>query len=144
MSGGLTLARARTIIDGALAKGAELACAPLTVVVLDAGAHVIALNRQDGSSLLRPEIAHGKAAGALGMGFSSRKIGAMAAERPSFVAALSTLAEGALVPAAGGVLIKDAAGELLGAVGISGDTSDRDEACALHGIAAAGLQAGID
>lgn len=107
--------------------------------MLDPGGHVVALERQDGSSNLRPEIAQGKAAGALALGVSSRQIGVMAAERPSFVASLTGLADGKLVPAAGGVLIRDRDGELLGAVGVTGDTSDRDEDCALHGVAAAGL-----
>lgn len=135
----ITLTQARAIIAGALDRGAALKCRPLTIVVLDPGGHVVALERQDGSSNLRPEIARGKAAGALALGVSSRQIGVMAAERPSFVASLTGLADGRLVPAAGGVLIRDGDGELLGAVGVTGDTSDRDEDCALHGVAAAGL-----
>lgn len=114
---------------------------PLTVAVLDAGGHIIALQRGDGASTLRPEIACGKAAGALALGLSSRKIAEMAAERPSFVASLATLGPCAIVPAAGGLIIVDGLGTPIGAVGITGDTSDNDELCALAGLDAAGLQA---
>ena len=135
----LTLAQANTIVGTALAKGRELGLAPLTVAVLDAGGHLTAFAREDGSGILRPQIAMGKAWGALGMGFGSRALAKRAADNPAFFAALFAASEGRLVPAAGGVLVKDAGGEVLGAVGISGDTSDKDEACALAGIAAAGL-----
>jgi uncharacterized protein GlcG (DUF336 family) len=108
--------------------------------VLDPGGHVIAFQRQDGASIMRFEIAVGKASGALALGMSSRKIAEMAAERPSFVASLGPLAPHGVIPAAGGVLVVDASGNILGAVGITGDTSDNDEACALAGIEAAGLK----
>lgn len=137
----IALEQARTIIASALAKGAELGLKPLTVAVLDAGGHGIALERQDGASTMRPQIASGKAATALALGVSSRAVGEMAAERPAFVGALGSLAQAGIVPAAGGVLVVDAAGDVIGAVGITGDTSDNDEACALAGIAAAGLTA---
>jgi uncharacterized protein GlcG (DUF336 family) len=136
----LTLQQANAIVAAALEEGAKLGLKPLTVVVLDAGGKLVALQRQDGSSLMRPEIAMGKASGALGLGVSSRKIAAMAAERPTFVAALAPLAVDGLVPAAGGVLIAGD-GAPIGAVGVTGDTSDNDELCALAGIAAAGLTA---
>jgi uncharacterized protein GlcG (DUF336 family) len=136
----LTLELAVRLIDGALARGMELGCAPLTVVVLDAGGHDIALKRQDGSGILRADIARGKAWGALGMGFSSREIGDRAQKVPAFFGALAAVSRGRLVPAAGGVLIYDAGRNLVGAVGISGDTSDRDEDCAIRGVATAGLQ----
>jgi uncharacterized protein GlcG (DUF336 family) len=136
----LTLELAVRVIDGALVRGAELGCAPLTVVVLDAGGHDIALKRQDGSGILRTDIARGKAWGALGMGFSSRELADRAQKVPAFFGALAAVSRGRLVPAAGGVLIYDEGRSLVGAVGISGDTSDRDEDCALRGIAAAGLQ----
>lgn len=135
----LTLAQANTIVGTALAKGRELGLAPLTVAVLDAGGHLTAFAREDGSGILRPQIAMGKAWGALGMGFGSRTLAKRAADNPAFFGALFAASEGRLVPAAGGVLVKDAGGELLGAVGISGDTSDKDEACALAGIEAARL-----
>jgi uncharacterized protein GlcG (DUF336 family) len=107
--------------------------------VLDAGGHVKVVYRDDGASVLRPDIAIGKAWGALGMGLSSREIANLAADRPQFVASLAALASGKVVPAAGGVLVKEEGGEVIGAAGASGDTSDADEECVLHGIAAAGL-----
>jgi uncharacterized protein GlcG (DUF336 family) len=137
----LTLDAAVRVIDGALARGAELGCAPLTVVVLDAGGHDLALKRQDGAGILRSDIARGKAWGALGMGFSSRELAERAQKVPTFFGALAAVSGGRLVPAAGGVLIYDEARNLLGAIGISGDTSDRDEDCAIRGITAAGLEA---
>lgn len=137
----ITLDEANRITAGALAEGRKLSLKPLCVAVLDAGGHLIALQREDGASLLRPQIAIGKAASALGLGLSSRKIADMAADRPTFVSSLASLAPQGLVPAAGGVLVlRD--GQLAGAVGITGDTSDNDEACALAGTVAAGLQAG--
>jgi uncharacterized protein GlcG (DUF336 family) len=137
----LTLAQASTIVDKALDKGRDLRLKPLTVVVLDAGGHMVAMKREDGSSLLRPQIAGGKAWGALGMGFGGREFARRAAANPGFIQALSVASGGRIVPVPGGVLIRDAGGEILGAVGISGDTSDQDETCAVHGIAAAGLAA---
>ncbi len=135
----LSLAEADTIITAALATGRDLKLAPLTVVVLDAGGHPVALKREDGSGILRVDIATGKAWGALGMGFGSRELAERAAKAPSFIAALTAVSHGRLVPVPGGVLLLK--GEaVVGAVGISGDTSDQDEACALAGIAAAGLE----
>ncbi|HEV7693612.1 MAG TPA: heme-binding protein [Hyphomonadaceae bacterium] len=135
----ITLAQANTIIAAALKKGHELKLKPLSIAVLDPGGHLVAFQREDGASNLRPQIAAGKASGALALGVSSRKIGEMAAERPTFIASVSQLATGGLIPAAGGVLITDKAGVLIGAVGVTGDTSDNDEACALSGVEAAGL-----
>ena len=137
----ITLKQANTIISGAFDRGRELGLKPLTVAVLDAGGHLLALHRADGASTMRPEIAIGKAAGALAMGLSSRKIGEMAAERPTFIASLAALQPQGLIPAAGGVIVVSDTGEPLGAVGVTGDTSDNDEACALAGIEAAGLTA---
>lgn len=136
---GITLEQANTIIVKALGKGSDLALKPLCVVVLDAGGHLIALQRQDGASLLRPQIAMAKASGALGLGVPSRTIGEMASDRPTFVAALGSLAPNGIVPAAGGVIVIDVQGETIGAVGVTGDTSDNDEICAIAGVAAAGL-----
>ena len=136
----LTLELALRVIDGALGRGTELGCPPLTVVVLDAGGHDIALKRQDGSGILRVDIARGKAWGALGMGFSSRELGERAQKVPHLFGALASVSQGRLVPVAGGVLIHDEERNVIGAVGISGDTSDRDEDCALYGLTAAGLQ----
>jgi uncharacterized protein GlcG (DUF336 family) len=137
----LTLQQASLIVDKALEKGRELAFKPLTVVVLDVGGHLKAMKREDGSSLLRPEIAGGKAWGALGMGFGGREFARRAAANPSFINALSVASGGKIVPVPGGVLIRDPAGEIIGAVGISGDTSENDETCAVFGIGSAGLVA---
>lgn len=137
----ITLAQAQKTIAAAFTKGAELGLKPLSVAVLDAGGHLIAFERQDGASILRAQIATAKAAGALALGVSSRKIGDMAAERPSFIAALGPISPSGVMPAAGGVIVVDGEGLPIGAVGITGDTSDNDEACALVGIAAAGLTA---
>jgi uncharacterized protein GlcG (DUF336 family) len=136
----LTLALANTIVEAAFAKGQALGLKPLSIAVLDAGGHLIAFQRQDGSSTLRPQIAAGKAGGALALGVSSRKIGEMAAERPSFVASLGNIAPHGVIPAAGGVLIAGAGGTVIGAVGVTGDLSDNDELCALAGVEAAGLK----
>lgn len=135
----LTLALANRVIAAALDHGATLGLKPLTVAVLDPGGQLLALQRQDGASTLRPAIAIAKAAGALALGVSSRKIGEMAADRPSFVASLGPIAPLGVVPAAGGVIVVDADGQPIGAVGITGDLSDHDEACVLAGITAAGL-----
>jgi uncharacterized protein GlcG (DUF336 family) len=137
----VTLAQASTIVDVALAKGREMALHALTVAVLDAGGHLVAFKREDGASLLRYEIACGKAWGALGMGVGSRALAAMAEQRPAFVTAAVAASSGRLVPVPGGVLIQDASGAVIGAAGISGDQSDNDEACAVAGIVAAGLLA---
>lgn len=136
-----TLAQAQTIAAEALRKGRELGLKPLTVAVLDAGGHAVALLREDGGSNLRPAIAIGKASGALALGVSSRKIAEMAADRPTFVGSLSGISQGGIIPAAGGVIVVDASGAAIGAVGVTGDTSDNDEIAALAGIAAAGLTA---
>jgi uncharacterized protein GlcG (DUF336 family) len=138
---GLTLDRASTIIDAALRKGREMKFAPLSVAVLDAGGHLIAFKREDRSGIMRFDIAFGKAWGALGMGFGSRELAVRATATPAFVAALSAVSGGRVVPVPSGVLVRDAAGEVIGAVGISGDTSDNDEICAVAGIEAVGLKA---
>jgi uncharacterized protein GlcG (DUF336 family) len=138
----LSLGVASLIVDKALERGRELGLAPLTVVVLDAGGHLKAAKREDGASLLRPEIAMGKAWGVLGMGFGGRELARRAARAPQFFTALTELAAGRMVAVAGGVLIRaSAGGAIIGAVGISGDVSDKDEDCAVRGIAAAGLVA---
>lgn len=137
----LTLAQASAIVDAALAKGRELALQPMTVVVLDAGGHPVALKREDGSGILRVEIATGKAWGGLGIGAGSRVLAdrvASGAAGAAFVNAAAAASGGRVVPVAGGVLLRHG-GEILGAVGVSGDLSDKDEACAIAGIEAAGL-----
>lgn len=140
----LTLDQANAIVAAALARGAALGLNPLSVAVLDAGGHLVAFQRQDNSSIMRFEIAIGKAWGALGMGRSSRGLAQIAAERPAFVNSLMAASGGRVVPVPGGVLVADAAGATIGAVGITGDTSDNDEDCALTSIKAAGLVAGPD
>lgn len=133
------LAAAEKIIDAALAAGAEHRMMPLTVVVLDSGGHTVAMKRQDGCGNMRAGVATGKAWGALGVGLPSRTIRDRLADRPPFQGALSAVSDGRFVPVPGGVLIADAEGFAIGAVGISGDTSDKDEFCAIEGIKVAGL-----
>jgi uncharacterized protein GlcG (DUF336 family) len=137
----ITIAQANAIIAAAVAKGAEAGMKPLTVAVVDSAASLVCFQRSDGAPSLRPLVAIGKAAGAVGLGVSSRRIGEMAAERPHFIASIGHLAPQGLIPVAGGVNVVDDAGRIIGAVGVSGDTSDNDEVCALAGIAAAGLKA---
>ena len=136
----LTLDVARKILDAALAKGVEKKLKPLVITILDARGCVKVTAAQDGTSLMRAEIAHGKAYGALAMGMGSRALFQRAQEQAYFVGAVNTMAQGRLVPVPGGVLIQGDGG-LLGAVGVSGDTSDNDEICAVAGIEAAGLKA---
>lgn len=135
----ITLDDANTIITAALNKGAALNLKPLSVAVLDAGGHLIAFQRQDNASTLRPQIACGKAGGALALGASSRKIAEMAADRPTFITALGPISPTGIIPAAGGIIVVNGEGTPIGAVGVTGDTSDNDELCALAGIAAARL-----
>ena len=135
----LTLDQASLIIDTVFEKAREASCKPLTVAVLDAGGHPVAFMRQDKSGILRPEIAFGKAYGALGFGLGSREL---REKNPQFLNAVAVASLGKIIPAPGGVLALDLeTGDILGAVGISGDTSDRDEAAAIAGIEAVGLVA---
>jgi uncharacterized protein GlcG (DUF336 family) len=141
---GITLEQATTVVEAALRKARELGCAPLAVAVLDDGGHLKAFAREDGAGIVRPQIATGKAWGALGMGMGSRALARRVTEpgqQQAFFVALNAMSGGRVVPAPGGVLVRDAGGLVIGAVGISGDTSDKDEACALAGIEAAGLAA---
>jgi uncharacterized protein GlcG (DUF336 family) len=135
------LAAARTIVVRALAHARSSDLPPMTVAVLDAAGRLVAFAGEDGSSLLRERIARGKAHGALHMGVGSRSLAARAASDPAFVNSLVSLAEGNLVPVPGGVLIRDDADAVIGAVGVSGHLPDDDEACAIHGITAADLRA---
>lgn len=137
----LTLADSNRIIEAAFAKAGELELKPLGVAVLDAGGHLLAFQRQDRASFMRHEIAAGKAFGALATGMGSRALGKVAMDRPHFFTGLSGVSGGRIVPVPGGVLVRDAGGEIVGAVGVSGDTSDQDEACAVAGIEAAGFNA---
>ena len=137
----LKLAEAETMIEAALAKARKLNLSPLAVAVLDAGGHVIAFKREDGAGIVRFDIAYGKAWGALVMGFGTREIAARAEKFPAFITSLYAISQGRAVPSPGGVLILDGDGDVIGAVGISGDTGDNDELCALAGIAVAGYRA---
>jgi uncharacterized protein GlcG (DUF336 family) len=134
----LSLSSAQTIITAALAEARSRGMKPLVVVVLDAAGALKAAAAEDGTSLRRADIARGKANGAVALGVGSRAIGRMAAERPHFIAA-ATPAVGGLIPVAGGVLVRGADNAVIGAVGVSGDTSDNDEIAAIAGITAAGL-----
>jgi uncharacterized protein GlcG (DUF336 family) len=137
----IELAHATIIVDQALAHGRSLGLPPLTVAVLDAAGCLVAFKREDGSSLLRPEIAQAKAYGTLAMGIGSRAIAQRASVAPAFVSAVNALAGGRLIPVPGGVLIRSRDKAIMGAVGITGATSEQDEACAVSGIAAAGFTA---
>lgn len=139
----LTLAQATEILDGALQHGRASGLQPLSVAVVDAGGNLVAFKREDGpGAALRPAIAIGKAFGAVGLGRSSRAIGEMAVERPHFLSSLVGASQGRLIPVPGGVLATDVDGAILGAAGVTGDTSDNDEAAAIAGIQAAGLTPG--
>jgi len=135
----ISLAEATAILDGAIGKARQLGIRPICVVVLDTGGHVQALKREDGATFLRPRIATAKAWGALGMGRSSRALEERFGDRPGFLTALAALSDGNFVPVPGGILVC-VDGKVAGAVGISGASSDEDEACALEGVRAAGLQ----
>lgn len=135
----LSLPHADAIITEAIRHGRAESMLPLTVVVLDAGGRIVASGSEDGSGILRFDIALGKAWGALGMGMSSRLIRDRLASRPAFQNALAAASDGRFVPVPGGVLIEDGDGFTIGAAGISGDTSEKDEYCAIMAIRAAGL-----
>jgi uncharacterized protein GlcG (DUF336 family) len=137
--GMLLLSQASEIIDSALKEGRVRNLSPLVVAVLDAGGHLVAYKREDGAGILRFDIAFGKAWGSLGMGFGSRELAVRANNLPTFFSMLATTSGGRLVASPGGVLIRDDSGEIIGAVGISGDLGDNDEFCAIAGIEAAGF-----
>ena len=135
------LAQASSIVDASLKKARDLKQMPQTVVVLDTGGHLVCAKREDGSGIIRFEVAVGKAYGALGMGWGSRTMMERATQNPNFLTAIAAASGGKLVPNPGGVLIRDTSNAVLGAVGISGDTGDNDEIIAVAGIEAAGLKA---
>jgi uncharacterized protein GlcG (DUF336 family) len=139
----LPLATARAIVRAVESAARERDLKPMTMVVLDAGGHPVAVEREDGAGIARFEVARGKAWAALGVGMSSGAFGAANEDRPAFLGAVSDATGGRAVPVAGGVLVLDEAGEIIGAVGVSGDTSDADEAVATIAIEAAGLRAGM-
>ncbi len=140
----LDLETARMLVAAARAYGTEHDLKPLTVVVLDPGGHLVAAEREDGASIGRFDVARGKAHGALALGMGSRSIMSRAEQQAYFVLAAGAAVGGSLVPVPGGVLVRDDNGELMGAVGISGDTSDNDEAAAVAAIEAYGLTAQPD
>jgi uncharacterized protein GlcG (DUF336 family) len=135
----LTLEQANTIIDVAMKKGIDAKMRPLSAPVLDSGGKLIAFKKADNYSVMRFEIAFGKAYGAIGMGMASRNLETMAQQRPHFANALAAASGGKVIPVAGGVLVKSKDGEVIGAVGVTGDTSDNDELAAKAGVEAAGL-----
>ncbi len=134
----LTLKVAVNLVNEAITAARAISAAPLAIAVLDAGGHLVALQREDGASLLRPQVAIGKAWGAIALGKGSRLLALDAQQRPAFIAALNSLGQGSVVPAPGGVLIRDQDGNVMG---ISGDLSDVDEQCAINAIEALGLRA---
>jgi uncharacterized protein GlcG (DUF336 family) len=136
----VTLAQASSIVDATLKKARELKQMPQTIVVLDTGGHVVCAKREDGSGIIRFEVAIGRAFGALGMGWGSRTMMERAAQNPNFLTAIVAASGGRMVPNPAGVLIRNADNHILGAVGISGDTGDNDEIITLAGIEAAELK----
>ncbi|MCB1452385.1 MAG: heme-binding protein [Rhizobiaceae bacterium] len=135
----ISLTKANKIINAGFAKAKELGLKPLAISVLDAGGHLIAFQRQDGASMMRFEIATGKAWGALALGIGSRAVNKLATDRPHFFTGLSGVSGGRIVPVPGGMLVKSKTGETIGAVGVTGDTSDNDEIAGIAGVEAAGL-----
>lgn len=139
----VTLEQANTVIAAGQAKGREMGIGPLTIVVLDDGGHLVSMQREDKSGILRFEIAFGKAWGGLAIGRSSRANEADILTREHFGVALAAASNGRIIPVAGGVLMLDDEGLVAGAVGVTGDSSDNDEACAVAGVEAAGLVAKV-
>ncbi len=137
----LTLEQANGIIETAIRKAREMGIPPLGVVVLDAGGHLKAMQREDGATMFRGEVAKGKAWAAVAMGLSSRGVAHRAKDNPNFFMALASTAQGPFLPQPGAVLIKDADGRVLGAAGASGGTGDEDEACCIAGVEHVGLVA---
>ena len=135
----ISLDQANRIVAGAFRKGEQLASKPLSIAVLDPGGNLIALARSDNTSNISAQIAIGKAGGALALGVSSRIVGALAAKHPPFIEAIRPMCQHGVIPAPGAVIVVDEQGESIGVVGVTGDTADNDELCALAGIAAAEL-----
>src|ERR1700752_2950876 len=140
----ITLAQADRLIDAVLRRGAELDCRPLSVIVVEPGCKVKAFKKEDGSSMIRFEMAYGKAYAALAMGRSSKLVRVRAEEKPIFMRYLISASGDQIFPEGGGLQIRNEAGEVIGAVGVTGDTEDCDEELAAHGIHAAGLKTDDD
>ncbi len=141
---GLSLKEANAIIEGTFAEAAKRKLRPVSAIVLDAGGRVKAFQKQDGCSLLRFEIAYGKAFGSLGLGRPSRLVLQKAKDKPLFMDSVVNLADGPIFLEGGAQLIRDPSGEVIGAVGVTGDTNQMDDACAIAGIHAAGLKTDED
>jgi len=135
----VTLSQARTIIEAIIARGAETGCRPLSVIVVEPGCKVKAFEKEDGASMIRFEMAFGKAYAALALGRSSRLVRIRNEEKPAFMRYLMAASDDQIFPEGGGMQIRNADGTVIGAVGVTGDTEDRDEELAVHGIHAAGL-----
>ena len=142
--GAITLEQANRIIAAVLKRGAEIDCRPLSVIVVEPGCKVKAFQKEDGASMIRFEMAFGKAYSALALGRSSKLVKVRAEERPMFMRYLISASDEQLFPEGGGLQIRDANGEVIGAVGVTGDTEDCDEELAMHGIHAAGLKTDDD
>jgi uncharacterized protein GlcG (DUF336 family) len=140
----ITLDQSNRIIEAVLSRGRELGCRPLSAVVVEPGAKVKAFQKEDGSSMMRFEMAYGKAYAALALGRSSTLVRVRAEERPLFMQYLIRASGDQIFPEGGGMLIRDKEGEVIGAVGVTGDTQERDEELAVHGIHAAGLKTDVD
>ena len=140
----VSLAQAERIIDAVIARGAALNCRPISVIVVEPGCKVKAFKKEDGASMVRFEMAFGKAYAALSLGRSSKLLRERAVERPIFMRYLIAASGEQIFPEGGGMLIRDEAGDVIGAVGVTGDTEDRDEELAVHGIHAAGLKTDDD
>lgn len=140
----ITLTQSNRIIEAIFSRGRELSCRPLSAVVVEPGAKVKAFQKEDGSSMMRFEMAYGKAYAALALGRSSTLVRVRAEERPMFMQYLIRASGDQLFPEGGGMLIRDKDGEVIGAVGVTGDTQERDEELAVHGIHAAGLETDTD
>ncbi|WP_252106307.1 MULTISPECIES: heme-binding protein [unclassified Halomonas] len=140
----LTRSQAKRILEGAVDKAREFDLPPLTLVVLDGGGHLVAAEREDGCGPLRFPVANGKAFAALGMGIASGVMGARNQERPAFLASVAAASQGQVVPVAGGVPILDDQQRVIGAVGVSGASSDEDQSVAIAGIEAANLAFGLE
>lgn len=140
----ITLTQSNRIIEAIFSRGRELSCRPLSAVVVEPGAKVKAFQKEDGSSMMRFEMAYGKAYAALALGRSSKLVRDRAEERPMFMQYLIRASGDQLFPEGGGMLIRDKDGEVIGAIGVTGDTQERDEELAVHGIHAAGLETDAD
>lgn len=137
----ITLAQADQIANDTLRAARGLKLAPMTVAILDAGGHAVVVKREDGAGIMRVELATAKAWGALGMGFGGRELARRAQKMPGFFASLNAVSDGRMAPVAGSALLRDAGGAVVGAIGVSGDTSDNDELALLPAVEAAGLVA---